>query len=63
VTELSIPKGQGATLHRNGDGTDEGKFNREQTRKLLLLLLLLLLNAVKLSLGSSTDKTSKKTYT
>jgi hypothetical protein len=29
----------------------------------LLLLLLLLLTAVELSLGSSTDKTSKETYT
>jgi hypothetical protein len=30
---------------------------------LLLLLLLLLLTAIELSLGGSTDKTSKKTYT
>jgi hypothetical protein len=29
----------------------------------LLLLLLLLLTAIELSLGGSTDKTSKKTYT
>jgi hypothetical protein len=64
VTELIIPKGRGATLQRNGDGADEVKFNPEQTRKLLLLLLLLLLlTATELSLGGSTDKTSKKTYT
>jgi hypothetical protein len=56
VTELSIPKGRDV-------GTDEGRFNPEQTRKLLLLLLLLLLTAVELSLGGSTGKTSKETYT
>jgi hypothetical protein len=37
-------------------------FNTFVAQLLLLLLLLLLLTAIELSLGGSTDKTSKKTH-
>jgi hypothetical protein len=45
--------------------TDDRCAGQENPLRLLLLLLLLLLltTAIELSLGGSTDKTSKKTYT